>query len=252
MESTWMELENKGFEIAYGEEEKESSTLFVFSEDPTPFLAYEAIESVVEYQLPPIDWESQWQLHGHHYQDGHVLVDFEFLGLENSPLKLLPGAGFGDLSHPTTRLTLRMMKEYLKNQIVIDIGSGSGILSVTAAALGATRVYGFDIDPEAIEHSSRNAAVNSLSDRCIFLMPDAESQIPEHSGERLILMNMIMSEQVVAWESFPKIREMGGICITSGIREEERQSYLDQAKRWGWSYIDEITEEGWIAFSFKI
>ena len=83
------------------------------------------------------------------------------------PFRLKPGGGFGDLSHPTTRLMLRMLAQIVAKQDVIDIGCGSGILSLAAAALGSPKVYGIDIEQEAVEHSRNNAIFNNLSEKIL-------------------------------------------------------------------------------------
>ncbi len=76
-----------------------------------------------------------------------------------------PGRSFGSGSHPSTRLALAELERLLEgNESVLDVGCGSGILSVAAARLGATRVLGIDIDPAAIEFTTRNAKSNGVAD----------------------------------------------------------------------------------------
>lgn len=76
-----------------------------------------------------------------------------------------PGRSFGSGSHPSTRLALAELEQLLEgNESVLDVGCGSGILSVAAARLGATRVLGIDIDPAAIEFTTRNAKSNGVAE----------------------------------------------------------------------------------------
>ncbi len=108
-----------------------------------------------------------------------------------------PGPGFGDFSHPTTRLALQLLSRYLKEQCVIDIGCGSGILALAAATMGAQAVYGIDIDSKAIEHSIQNALLNRLEQQCTFCLANEFHWLPT-SSPLLILMNMIQYEQKTA------------------------------------------------------
>jgi len=106
-------------------------------------------------------WDKQWELFSPNFKDGKAHIDLTPYGCPQI-LQLYPGPGFGDLSHPTTRIVLRLMQPYIKDQAVLDIGCGSGILSLAAAAMGASQVDGYDIDPEAVEHAKKNATLNSL------------------------------------------------------------------------------------------
>ena len=125
----------------------------------------------MKFYCKTIDWEAQWAAHAQNFYDGCVHIDFKSYGRSAPPLRLKPGGGFGDLSHPTTRLMLRMLAQIVAKQDVIDIGCGSGILSLAAAALGSPKVYGIDIEQEAVEHSRNNAIFNNLSEKSFFFEP---------------------------------------------------------------------------------
>ena len=111
-------------------------------------------------------WEKQWELFAPNFKNGKAHIDLTPYGCPEI-LQLYPGPGFGDLSHPTTRIVLELMQPYIQNHAVLDIGCGSGILSLAAAAMGASEVYGYDIDPEAVEHAKKNATLytNNLKNR---------------------------------------------------------------------------------------
>lgn len=251
LEQAWHLLESLGIEILYGSEEEESQQIEIVAMIPTlnVLKSLNWIYTCTPYKLPEIDWQSQWALHGHDYHDGFVHFDLADFGGISHILKLLPGPGFGDLSHPTTRLMLRLLTNYLKEQIIIDIGCGSGILTLAALALGASYAYGIDIDSAALEHAYQNACLNQLEQKCVFCLPPEFAW--KHSKPSLILMNMIRSEQEVAWNSLPSLHAQKNLCLTSGIRQEERDLYLAQTLTWGWILEKEIQEEEWLAFAFR-
>jgi ribosomal protein L11 methyltransferase len=250
IEQAWENLEASNCEVLYSSEEEGSQEIFAYLPSPEAMLLFDWIESCTPYSLPPINWESQWAAHSKNYQDGFVQIDFSTYGRTAPLLKLKAGSGFGDLSHPTTRLMLKLLAQHLRNQIVIDIGCGSGILTLAAAAMGASKAFGIDIDNEALEHSRENASLNGLSNHCIFSSPSAFTWEPV-SQPLLILMNMIQTEQQIAWNSLPALHFQKGEWITSGIRTEERDSYLLQTSQWGWDLLEEEEEEGWLAFYFS-
>lgn len=250
LEQAWSLLELAHFTVLYGSEEEGRTELYVHAQSPTDLSSFPWIHTCTPYTLPPIDWESQWAAHGHDFHEGYVHIDLSSFTPTVPPLRLQPGPGFGDLSHPTTRLLLRLLTQYVTDQLVVDVGCGSGILTLAAAALGATFVYGIDIDREALEHSQQNAILNGLETQCLFCLP-SDFIWKKTPTPILGLMNMIQSEQQVAWSSLPTLHTQAGVWLTSGIRLEERDAYLAQVTRWGWILKEEQQEEHWLAFCFK-
>ena len=185
-----------------------------------------------------IDWKAQWAefAMGFDGQVAHIPV-----GMTEMILK--PGAGFGDCSHPTTRLMLAMMADWVKDKVVLDVGCGSGVLSVAAGLLGARRVYGIDIDPQAIEHAQQNAFLNHVQDRVCFSSGFDGREVD------VVLMNMIWSEQRLAWEFVKEIR--AATLFTSGVLSSEATAYKEWICQQGkWSFKSEREEEGWLGMFF--
>ena len=176
-----------------------------------------------------IDWDEQWALHAPNFQDGYVCV-------KPYGLRLKPGPGFGDLSHPTTRLMLDMMPNKI-DMPVVDIGCGSGVLSLAAHFAGAPKVYGIDIDDGAIKHAKRNAELNAANVFFGKTLPE----IPKHC---LVLMNMISSEQAIAWHAQKKLHPHVEKMIVSGIfvQQEEYASYGQ--------LVEKRELEGWLGFLY--
>ncbi len=181
-------------------------------------------------------------MHAVGFKEGMLILPIAGFG----DIYLKPGPGFGDLSHPTTRLVLELMPGYIKEKAVIDIGCGSGILSLAASAMGAKNVIGIDIDPDAIRHSIDNQKLNKM-ENLVFLFPD-DLLTPPPSP--LMIMNMIRSEQVQAWESLSQLHRLNGTIITSGILTEDREKYIDKTEEWGWRLVKSQTDGDWSAFVF--
>lgn len=183
-----------------------------------------------------VNWEQQWSLFTPGFKEG-----FAHIELGAKVLRLQPGAGFGDLSHPTTRLMLEHLKLQAKDQTVLDIGCGSGILTLAALALGAKKAIGIDIDNEALTHARQNAKLNNL--KAQFTRPETYTVQPSS----LILMNMISSEQMQAYNPHYPASHI----ITSGILLSQREAYLHLAHSWNWELLETTQEEEWLAFLFK-
>ncbi len=203
-------------------------------------------------RLSGIDWEAQWkQCEG--YENGLVRFDLCKYGQPDSDAAIFleAGPGFGDFSHPTTQLVARMMGNHCQNKDVLDVGSGSGILSFAAAALGAKSVIGIDIDPEAVEHAKGNLVHNRFPCMPEFGTPEILPS-PNKEKKYLVLMNMIYSEQQIAWESIRHVLASGSEILTSGILEEQRDFYLELTRGLNWNLIEEDKENGWLGFRFTI
>lgn len=190
-----------------------------------------------------VDWTKQWQEFAPGFQNG-----VSHIPLHNGKvLKLKAGAGFGDLSHPTTNLALELLSPYAESTTCIDVGCGSGILSIAALLLGAKDAIGIDIDPAALQHAHENALLNGVD---IYL---SQTSLPESFSNKntLIAMNMIRSEQMEAWESLPFLHSLKAMIITSGILSSEREAYLKLTQGWGWKLLEERTTGEWMGFCFR-
>lgn len=196
-----------------------------------------------------INWEEQWALFAPAFKEGYAHIDLSCFGSPGAPLlRLAPGGGFGDLSHPTTRLMLHLMAERLKNQCVVDIGCGSGILTLAALLLSAKKGIGIDIDIDALSHAEKNKELNPLAKRAVFGLTVSLHEI---FSPLTILINMISSEQNVAWASHPVLHSRKARIIASGILVEQREAYLKMTSKWGWDLMEEREEEGWLGFVFE-
>ena len=166
--------------------ETEVMGLFDAETDPTPTIAFfqqifgENVGYKVE-QLEDKDWVREWMDHFHPMQFGERLwICPSWRDVPNPDavnVMLDPGLAFGTGTHPTTALCLQWLDGLdLAGKTVVDFGCGSGILGIAALKLGAARVIGIDIDPQAIQASRDNAARNGVADQIELYLPADQPQ----------------------------------------------------------------------------
>ena len=250
-ETAWEELEAAGVEVLYSDEDPEGrqKILICRLEDHTSRVEQmAALPGILSISAAPdlmIDWETQWSQHGLDFHNGLVHVH-----VGETEFSLKPGPGFGDASHPTTRLVLQMMKTSVPERNVLDIGCGSGILSLAAIYLKAHSVYAIDIDPDAIRHTIENIGLNNIEQP--IWVGSTDELIDQCPAKPLIaLMNMISSEQEQAWKALEPIHHQIQECITSGILAEEKNAYIAHWAKRGWQLKKEEQEGCWQAFHFS-
>lgn len=233
-DAAWGLFEEAGVQVLYASEADGLSEIVIeASTSPN----YPFIQSAIPIQLPDIDYAAEWEKHALHYKEGKVHLE-----LCGKTIFLKPGAGFGDLSHPTTRLCLELMEGRVQDKTLIDIGCGSGVLSLAAIAYGAKNAVGIDINADAVAHAKENAALNYF--QVHFCHPDEPFEV---DGPIVVVMNMISSEQEVAWRAFMK-RNLSGVLITSGVLKEQQEEYRAFAEQFGWSIQEIFENEGWLGF----
>lgn len=248
MDDAWNEIQALGLELLYSEEESGNGVIFasLFPQHMLQVASLPFVSQVEACRLPSIDWEEQWRIHGANYSDGYVRLNYPSFSEE---ILLRAGPGFGDCSHPTTCLVIEMMSNHLEGMHVLDIGSGSGVLSLCAVAFGALSVTGVDIDEGALEHATQNSLINKMQDRTAFCLPQNYALI-EGCSSLVVLMNMVQGEQEVAWNSLQSIHSTPSEYFISGILKEERNAYLQRTQRWGWKLIAEQEKDGWLGMHF--
>ncbi len=227
-------------EVSMLEDLEEELTYFCGKTKKESFpLQWVHIESCIPL-AEDIDWVQQWELFCPYFIEGMCKIPLSDFSANNTKyLRLSPGAGFGDLSHPTTRLMMELMNSYIQDKTVVDLGCGSGVLGLFALQLGSEKVYGLDIDLKALEHTKENARLNQLEDK-IFVGFD----LPEEVFPDVLLLNMIWEEQKQALASFPTSK--CALWIVSGILEEQEKDYLLFVKQFSLKAQKIVKKEGWI------
>ena len=200
------------------------------------------------------DWAEAWKAHFPVLRVGRRLVIRPTwlehrAGPDDVVLDLDPGMAFGTGLHPTTRLCLAATEAVaergaLAGARVLDVGCGSGILSIAAAKLGAASVLGVDIDPIAIEATRANAATNGMGDR----IEAREGSLPSGQAPHdVVLANLIASVLVALAVPLHDELRPGGVLVASGIfvdRDAEVRGALERA---GFDIATRTAEGDWVA-----
>jgi ribosomal protein L11 methyltransferase len=172
------------------------------------------------------------------------------------PIRIDPGMAFGTGTHPSTQLCLEILSDYiLQNEIVIDIGCGSGILSIASVKLGADKAFGVDLDPEAITIAKNNAKSNNVGNRVNFAKGSATDVI---NGVFKINQAPLVVANILAHilknllnEGLDRLVKSGGILILSGILEDQTTEIINQAIKKGFEVIDQRQIEDWVGIALR-
>lgn len=168
-------------------------------------------------------------------------------------IQIDPGMAFGTGTHETTSLCLKLMEKYLgdepQDKEVLDVGCGSGILSIAAALLGCRSVTGVEIDEDAVRVAEENVELNGIGDRVEILQGDLTEGI--ESKADIIVANLMADLVMTLSKSAKEHLKDGGIFISSGILLEKKGIVSDAVKEAGFEII-EIAEDGeWCAIAAR-
>lgn len=210
---------------------------------------------VVERDLPDEDWAARSQAAHRAIQVGRIRVAPPW-DLDGGPedgtatIVIEPAMGFGSGHHATTRLCLSALQRLdCRGRRVLDVGTGSGVLALAAAALGARAVLGVDYDGDALENARGNAALNGRPAAVEFL--EADFRQTEMDPADVVLANLTGSMLADCAASLTRLVKPDGSLIVSGITSGERDRVL--AAFSGWSRAEWVAEEdGWCAAVLRV
>ena len=204
------------------------------------------------------DWENNWKQFYKPMEIGSRLLVVpeweEAADVERVKLVLNPGLTFGTGSHATTRLCLQALDTHIHGgERVLDLGCGSGILSIAALRLGAASAFACDIDEKCVDVAYENAALNGIGrDRYTVrwgdVLTDTALRQEMGSGYDLVVANIVAD--VIKGLS-PHVRPFlkpGGLFLCSGIIDDRAQEVLQRLKDDGWDVIEQRSSEGWFSY----
>jgi len=237
----------------------EESLYYLGMIQPLPAASYKEIADQ--------NWMEAWKQHYNPILIGKSLVIvpawMESPEPDRIAIKIDPGMAFGTGTHPTTQLCLELMEEYFEKSlvvnrqlsIVIDVGCGSGILSIAAIKLGAARALGVDIDPGSIVNARENAATNQVGDELILDVGSLQEILDgkfAFSKAPLVVANILAPVIIRLFDAgLVDLIENDGAVVLSGILQEQAQSVIEAGQAKGLKMIDRRQMGDWVALTMS-
>lgn len=201
------------------------------------------------------DWANNWKQYYKPTRIGeHIIIKpswEEYTPKENDVvLELDPGMAFGTGTHETTALCLEAVERYVKSgDTVLDIGCGSGILSIAAGKLGASRIDAIDIDSVAVKVAQENVSRNALSS--IIFCREGDLLKGGYQPARITVANIVADVILRLIPAAYTHTLPGGIFITSGIIEERADEITEAAQQAGFAQLESLSRGSWRALVFE-
>ena len=211
------------------------------------------------------DWAHSWQKYYRPMEVGeriYIVPQWEKerapAPAGRTPVYLNPGLTFGTGSHASTRLCLAGIERYLKpGDRVLDLGCGSGILSIAALALGASEAMAVDIDPKAADVAYENAALNGIGrDRYTVLAGDVLTDRPlagrlAQNRYGLVLANIVADVIIPLSAQAGRYLAPGGVFLCSGIIDTRADEVARALEQNGLRILERTCQDNWVAFAAR-
>ncbi|MDF2502850.1 MULTISPECIES: 50S ribosomal protein L11 methyltransferase [Clostridium] len=201
------------------------------------------------------DWENNWKKYYKPTKVGaRVVVKPIWEDYEKDDYELVveldPGMAFGTGTHETTRMCVQALEKYIKNDLtVFDIGTGSGILAITAAKLNAKKVIGVDLDPVAVDSAKQNVKYNHINN--IEIIHGNLMEVVNGKAN-IVVANIIADIITLLTPDVPKFLEKGGYFISSGIIKDRAEEVIDTLKKNRFDILEVNNQGEWICIVAKL
>ena len=214
--------------------------------------------TIEESQTEDIDWINNWKQYFHQFYVDDILIipSWEEVKPEDKDKMIIhidPGTAFGTGMHETTQLCLRQLKKHVtKDSLILDVGTGSGILSIAALMLGAKHAVGTDLDPCAISAARENLESNSIPSEKMDVMigniiddPAVQDEVGYEKYD-IVAANILADVLVLLTPEVVRHMKKGGIYITSGILAEKEGLVREAMERAGLTVMETTAQGEWV------
>lgn len=166
-------------------------------------------------------------------------------------IELDPGMAFGTGTHPTTVMCIQALERTVKpDDKVIDVGTGSGVLSIAAAMLGAEHIYAYDLDEVAVTTARLNAKLNKVNKQIDIAQNNLLDGVEENVAD--VVVANILAEVILRFTNdVAKVIKPGGLFIASGIIQPKKETVKDALIQVGFEIVETIMMEDWVAIIAK-
>lgn len=206
-------------------------------------------------ELQDEDWSDTWKQYFHTEKPGERVV-IKPTWEEYEPkddevvIELDPGAAFGTGTHATTSMCIRQLEKLVKpGMTVFDVGTGSGILSIISAKLGAKNIQAVDYDDSVLKIVEENLEQNNVQDIISVAQSDLMQNV--HGKAELVIANIIADIIIRLFDQLDEHLEKGGTLLTSGIIEDRIEDVLAAAEAHGYGVVERLENKGWACITFK-
>lgn len=206
-------------------------------------------------ELQDEDWSDTWKQYFHTEKPGERVV-IKPTWEEYAPkddevvIELDPGAAFGTGTHATTSMCIRQLEKLVKpGMTVFDVGTGSGILSIISAKLGAKNIQAVDYDDSVLKIVEENLEQNNVQDIISVAQSDLMQNV--HGKAELVIANIVADIIIRLFDQLDEHLEQGGNLLTSGIIEDRIEDVLAAAEKHGYGVVERLENKGWACITFK-
>lgn len=202
------------------------------------------------------DWKDRWKEYLEPVHIGSSIVvrpswTSYMPGEGETVIEIDPGMAFGTGTHATTMLSGNMLSRYMKKgDRVMDVGCGTGILSIIAAKLGASEVLGIDIDTDAVEVAGQNIQKNGAGKAARAVYGDLAKGV-EYRAD-VIVANLLAGLVMDLEGDAAKHLDKGGVYITSGILTEQERKVVESLEAHGFEVVETIKKGEWCGIAAKL
>ena len=201
------------------------------------------------------DWANNWKQYYHTQRIGKRIIVTpsweEYTPAEGEvQMRLDPGMAFGTGTHDTTRLCLELLEEVVTPETrILDVGTGSGILSVGGVLLGAPSALGVDIDPVAVKVANENAEINEVSGKTEFVCGDLTDKV--HGKFEIVTANIVADVIIRLLSTVKNYLLKGGVLIVSGIIDTRADEVENACHEAGFITEKRLEHGGWVAIKLR-